>query len=1029
MSVILQPSFAAGEVAPELHGRVDQSLYHVGLKEATNMVVASAGGISNRPGFRYVGPIKNQSQGARLETFRFSAEDNYILEFGHRYLRIIRDDRHLTETPKAAEAVTRSAPTHITITGHGYNTGDHVVLTSSDIDWNGRWAEVRKSDDDNFTLRNSVLPNTGGILNFDSRDYNQPTDLMVARVLTLSTDYDFADLFNLKLSQFNDLMTITHEDYKTYDLVRKGETDWEIRLTEFGKKERVDRPTFLMPDDSFSGSRPRTLAQTLKIAVRVYRDDALAGSWGLWGYGLNIVEIERQASGLHRVYYNAPTDGEDDPASAFGLHRMPDILHTTERPAGFDPSAVPEISSTHRQYPYSGLEAGDVVYLAGMPASAEEIEGRDFIVANVGATGTPYFEVDLDGARPEGIMSGNVYLTVWNTKNATGATGGFVYTFQYPKINSLDDDLNYEVYAKFTNDEEWALAARKSPPEIFRTSGRTINRQAHYDSVPFTVTSTAGELEIPRFANLILLDDFEAEESLFGVGQKPGVVGYYQQRRVVGATGKEPSKLFYSQIGNYSQFQDSQDILEADAPITATLVSGEQSRIRHLVSLTDLVVLTDTVQWQVRSGGAGFSAATMQQRPQARVGASEVRPVVFDDTIIYPREGRKEVVGISFSEARDSYTAVELSLLSRHLFNRSPVVDMAGTLVPERRLFCVTTRGDMAVLVYNPVHGVTAWTRWETRGLMETVTGARANLETGAEDVPYVVTRRVNPNGVVQRFIERADDRQFGDLHDAFFLDAGLTYDNPVPLRFITFGIIPGTETTRITTSSDHGLTTGDTIELSGLVQEEGDDFNLNFYEVTVINARDFDISVNSVGFSPYVSGGQVRKVITTAGGLHHLEGRRITALLDGAVYENLLVSDGKVTPGTGFARGHFGLPYTVQMETLNLEGTKETEQGAAKFIPYVTLRMEESLFPEVAVSREESLPEWRTQRPETWRAPAERDANGRWDRPANLFTGDVQMNLHGAWTDGGRIKVRQTNPVPFKLLALIPVYESEDPR
>lgn len=50
----IKPSFAAGEVSPDLSGRVDLNQYNLGVKLLLNMIVHRTGGISNRPGTKFI---------------------------------------------------------------------------------------------------------------------------------------------------------------------------------------------------------------------------------------------------------------------------------------------------------------------------------------------------------------------------------------------------------------------------------------------------------------------------------------------------------------------------------------------------------------------------------------------------------------------------------------------------------------------------------------------------------------------------------------------------------------------------------------------------------------------------------------------------------------------------------------------------------------------------------------------------------------------------------------------------------------
>lgn len=75
----LKPSFAGGELAPALYGRIDLAKYDVGAATIENMIVLRYGGVSRRPGFRYVAQTYGNGK-ARLLPFRYSSDQNYIVE-------------------------------------------------------------------------------------------------------------------------------------------------------------------------------------------------------------------------------------------------------------------------------------------------------------------------------------------------------------------------------------------------------------------------------------------------------------------------------------------------------------------------------------------------------------------------------------------------------------------------------------------------------------------------------------------------------------------------------------------------------------------------------------------------------------------------------------------------------------------------------------------------------------------------------------------------------------------------------------
>ena len=129
MVKLVQPSFASGEIAPRLYGRVDISKYAIALRTAKNAIVYPSGGIANRPGTKFVGPAKAHSTNVRLIPFEASSSDTYALEFSNLAMRPIRNGGHVLETAKTISGATSANPVVITANSHGYENGDEVRIT------------------------------------------------------------------------------------------------------------------------------------------------------------------------------------------------------------------------------------------------------------------------------------------------------------------------------------------------------------------------------------------------------------------------------------------------------------------------------------------------------------------------------------------------------------------------------------------------------------------------------------------------------------------------------------------------------------------------------------------------------------------------------------------------------------------------------------------------------------------------------------------------------------------------------------
>ncbi|MCZ4280009.1 hypothetical protein O4H49_04415 [Kiloniella laminariae] len=102
----LQASFVRGEITPRLHGREDTQLYQSGLAICENWIVLPHGGLTRRPGTRFVATAKHADKQCRLITFEYSTEDAYTIEVGDLYMRFYRDFGQIQKNDAPYEIVT-----------------------------------------------------------------------------------------------------------------------------------------------------------------------------------------------------------------------------------------------------------------------------------------------------------------------------------------------------------------------------------------------------------------------------------------------------------------------------------------------------------------------------------------------------------------------------------------------------------------------------------------------------------------------------------------------------------------------------------------------------------------------------------------------------------------------------------------------------------------------------------------------------------------------------------------------------------
>lgn len=90
-------NFTAGELSPQLEGRVDFSKYFNGVSEFLNFSSKPHGGAIRRSGFRHVADVKTAGSTTRLIPFEFSTLQAYVIEMGNQYLRFYRNEGQIVD--------------------------------------------------------------------------------------------------------------------------------------------------------------------------------------------------------------------------------------------------------------------------------------------------------------------------------------------------------------------------------------------------------------------------------------------------------------------------------------------------------------------------------------------------------------------------------------------------------------------------------------------------------------------------------------------------------------------------------------------------------------------------------------------------------------------------------------------------------------------------------------------------------------------------------------------------------------------
>jgi hypothetical protein len=511
-------------------------------------------------------------------------------------------------------------------------------------------------------------------------------------------------------------------------------------------------------------------------------------------------------------------------------------------------------------------------------------------------------------------------------------------------------------------------------------------------------------------------------DPFIGAGNFPGAVGYYQQRLVYGGTLNKPQTSYFSRTGVFNNFGYSTPSKDDDA-ITWTMASTEVNRILNYLPLRQLLTLTSGAEWVIAGTASGFTAKTINGNPQSYNGSGFVPPLVLNDTALYLQGRGQAVSSLNYSLEADGLASDDLTLWSSHLFRDYPIIDWGYQKLPDSIVWAVRGDGKLLGLTYLRRQDVVAWHVHDTDGIVESV----ACVPEGSDDVVYMVVRRII-GGLTKRYIERFQSRAIPlipgttlrDVAQSYFVDCGLSYqgwNTTADLWSITGGTTwEYPEVMNMVANTGAGFTAGDVGKQMIFREPVSQDLVkfdvISYVGTTTITVRPTTIvPVSLRGVQTTVHA----RALKTFGGLSHIEGKAVAILADGNVVGDeetgrLIVTGGSVTLPNFAAVVHIGLPFTSDLETLriNVQG-QETLNDKHKTVSSVTLVVDESRGIFASAGEGKELFELKQREFEDYNSPT------------NMLSDTGRIDITNDWAGQGQVFIRQVDPLPLTVLAIIP--------
>ncbi len=979
----IKTSFASGEWAPKLQGRVDIQKYHAGAALLRNWYVDySAGGASTRQGTKFINQCK--ARGARLIPFQPSSTLSFVLEFGAFYIRFISNGSYILESAVAIQSITGS-PVTVNSTANGYSNGDWVFISGA------------------YYIVTNAATNSYQLTDLFGNNVTSLSGTSAQRVYTLASPYAAADLFansftgnpGLKYLQNITSLIITHPNYAPAVLTEIAPNNWT--LTNITFTPTIDQP--VVTGTPASGSTWNYIY--VVTSVDANGQESSASSSVTVNNGLILSTTSPITNKLtwspvagavsYNIYRSAPVFGAANTPTGPALGFIANIAPAAgTSPVIFyesSPGIAPDFSVGPPVSPSSGAGVQKItitnggsyttvpsVTISAPPAGGINAAARATLKANsISTGGASILQITFSDANgnainpvnqaivnlPNGVVAlvasaTNPGGTTWNVVSLTITGGGTISSGTAPTTGNVPTSIGSTVsgytgtYLAGSVTLGWTLG---SVPVTQSGSGYLTAPSVTFSAGAGTATATLGA----TFGGISI--------NPLGTGN-PGVPGFFQERLCLAGPVGAVQSYFMSQPAFFYNFNVSFPSADNDA-ISGTIVGEDLNDIRSLVdSPAGLIALTGKGAWII-NGGGGISSQTpitpsnQTANPQAFNGANDLRPIKINKEILYGTNKGNYFRDLTYNIYANIYSGEDITVYSNHLFFGHYSLDWAWSEEPFKTLWVVRDDGILLSLGYVKEQELVGWARHDTDGQFKSACSVIENVNGNIVDAVYFIVERLI-NGQLVQYVERYADRYFPyGYEDSWSVDCALqTQPASSPAGTLTISG-DGSSVGNVVTLSD----TADSPFTSGMASSQwvvragGGIYKITGFTSTssvTATVQRVPPTINQYTNVPFpvTTGFSIWQPITTVSGLTQLVGKTVTGVADGAVVSPQVVSaSGTITLGSAATKVTLGIAYTPQLKTLPLDLGEPTTQSKRKKIAALTMRVVDTLGLQVGIS------------------------------------------------------------------------------
>lgn len=1055
-----------GEVSPSLQKRVDLDSYARSAKTVRNWKVKREGGVETRPGTKLSAPVKysiNDQYDCVVRPFIFNSDDAnvYALEIGHQYIRFHKNGEQIRLTGQAITGISNASVGIVTYTGADPTNGDEVYISGvfGMPEVNGRWYHVANVNG----VANTFELTTTGDVNVNTSTFGTWTSGgTFEKPYEITTGYDGADVRYLSLSQLNDVIVIAGggaTKYYPQTLTRSSDTSWtlaDISLRDYdshvyglsGTAGSAGSKTFkykvsYVPYGSSKESLPGT--ETSIAISGITNASPAVVTCPSHGYSNGDRVIIKGVSGMDEIngreFEIEVTDPgayvPDTPISVFGITRAnPMVISKNSHGLAdgdkivFSITGMTELNditygtvtsrtaNTFQVYYFgtttkidsTGFQAftgGSVTRLSINPSASNEFTLKNIDSTNYGVFSNPFGDAAV--ARTHTVVA-----------SAADPSSSAPHVITWTGISSGD-------FTALTTSGAGQYVIYREVNGVYGYIGVTPGTVLTFSDVGVTPDTGDGPF---RYADLWQDED-----------DYPYCVAFGKQRLIFGGSNNNPNRVLGSCTGDYYNFSTHEISTSSDA-ITLDLLGSQRMQIvRSMKEISGRVIaFCSDGEFGIGDDDGTIDATAPAAKQFSSWGSTTLPAMLISNVATYVQARSSQVRDLGYSFEENGYRGEERSIRSAHLFKGHSITDWCYQQVPDSIIWAVRDDGVLLGCTYVREQQMAAWHRHDWKG---SEVSSVACVPGDSEDTVYLVVNRTTPGGSEFKTVEVMTSRRIDDIVESTFTDSTVISDlrntDAAYLLRLQGGTTYAAGEPMTLHASHAGTFTGYGTSLIG------QEVHLTFTEET--NGVDLFVRCTVTGYTngttltvtpdkaiPALAQVEYTQEWSygffTIHGLWHLEGETVSVLGDGFVegsalndgYATYTVSSGSITLANAYAYVSVGLPITCDLELLDIDSAQAPGGGLihrSKMINKMYVAVEETR----GLLIGSAPPDDDDTDPMQNLSPLDNTVSNTvsYDDPPELVTDILEQDNIGNWDSHGRCFIRQIDPLPATVLAVMP--------